>query len=37
MGTEMEKDTRPYLPWQMVDDFMTAVFMKVGVPEEIRI
>ncbi|MCD8155540.1 MAG: Ldh family oxidoreductase [Clostridiales bacterium] len=30
----MEKDTRPYLPWQQIDDFMTAVFMKVGVPEE---
>ncbi len=30
----MEKETRPFLPWEMVDDFMTAVFMKVGVPEE---
>ncbi len=30
----METDNRPYLPWKMVDDFMTAVFMKVGVPEE---
>jgi len=30
----MEKDTRPYLPWQLVDDFMTAVFVKMGVPEE---
>ncbi len=30
----MEQETRPYLPWKTVDDFMTAVFMKVGVPEE---
>lgn len=30
----MEKETRPFIPWEMVDDFMTAVFMKVGVPEE---
>ncbi len=30
----MATDNRPYIPWDMVDDFMTAVFMKVGVPEE---
>lgn len=30
----MEKDTRPYLPWKLVDDFMTAAFVKLGVPEE---
>ena len=30
----MEKETRPFISWEMVDDFMTAVFMKVGVPEE---
>ncbi len=30
----MEKETRPFLPWELVDDFMTAVFMEVGVPEE---
>lgn len=29
----MEKDTRPYVPWQLVDDFMTAAFVKLGVPE----
>ena len=29
----MEKDTRPYVPWKLVDDFMTAVFVKLGVPE----
>ncbi|MGI6019488.1 MAG: Ldh family oxidoreductase [Marvinbryantia sp.] len=30
----MEKETRPFVPWKQVDDFMTAVFMKMGVPEE---
>lgn len=30
----MEKETRPFVPWQLVDDFMTAVFVKEGVPEE---
>ncbi len=30
----MQKETRPFLPWELADDFMTAVFMKVGVPEE---
>ena len=29
----MEKETRPYIPWDLADDFMTAVFMKEGVPE----
>ena len=29
----MEKETRPFIPWQLADDFMTAVFEKVGVPE----
>ncbi|MCI9068983.1 MAG: Ldh family oxidoreductase, partial [Lachnospiraceae bacterium] len=29
----MEKDTRPYIPWQLADDFMTAVFVKLGLPE----
>lgn len=29
----MEKDTRPFLQWKFVDDFMTAVFVKAGVPE----
>ncbi len=28
------EDNRPFIPWQQVDDFMTAVFMKNGVPEE---
>lgn len=30
----MEKDNRPFVPWQLVDDFMTAVLSKQGVPEE---
>lgn len=30
----MEKDTRPFVPWKLMDDFMTAVFVKLGVPEE---
>ena len=30
----MEMDNRPYVEWQLIDDFMTAVFTKVGVPEE---
>ena len=30
----MTKETRPYVPWQLVDDFMTAVFIKLGVPED---
>lgn len=30
----MEKDTRPFVPWQLVDDFMTAAFVKLGLPEE---
>ena len=31
----MEKDTRPYIPWKLADDFMTAVFYKFGVPEDV--
>ena len=30
----MEKDTRPFSSWQLADDFMTAVFEKMGVPTE---
>ena len=30
----MEKETRPFIPWQLEDDFMTAVFEKMGVPTE---
>ncbi len=30
----MQNEARPYVPWQLVDDFMTAVFVKMGVPEE---
>ncbi|MDO4340706.1 MAG: Ldh family oxidoreductase [Eubacteriales bacterium] len=30
----MERETRPFVPWQLVDDFMTAAFVKLGVPEE---
>ncbi len=29
----MENDNRPYVPWQLTDDFMTAVLTKLGVPE----
>ena len=27
-------ETRPYVPWKMVNDFMIDVFEKYGVPEE---
>lgn len=27
-------DNRPYVSWQLVDDFMTAAFEKVGVPRD---
>ena len=30
----MEKETRPFISWQHADDFMTAVFEKMGVPTE---
>ncbi len=30
----MEKETRPIISWQLADDFMTAVFEKMGVPTE---
>ena len=30
----MEKETRPFISWQLEDDFMTAVFEKMGVPTE---
>ena len=30
----MEKETRPFFSWQLADDFMTAVFEKMGVPTE---
>ena len=30
----MEKETRPFISWQFADDFMTAVFEKMGVPTE---
>ncbi len=29
----MQNEHRPFVPWQLVDDFMTAVFVKMGVPE----
>ena len=29
-----QKETRPFIPWELVDDFMTAVFVKLGLPEE---
>ncbi len=28
------EETRPYVPWKLVNDFMVAVFEKYGVPEE---
>ncbi len=28
------EETRPFVSWKLLDDFMTEVFMKVGVPEE---
>ena len=30
----MEKETRPFISWQLADDIMTAVFEKMGVPTE---
>ena len=30
----MEKETRPFISWQLADDFMTAVFEKMGVPTD---
>ena len=30
----MEKETRPFISWQLADDFMTAVLEKMGVPTE---
>lgn len=27
-------DNRVFTPWKMVDDFMTAVFVKLGIPED---
>ena len=32
----MEKETRPFISWQLADDFMTAVFEKMGVQMCIR-
>lgn len=29
----MSDETRPFVPWDLLDDFMTAVFVKLGVPE----
>ena len=28
------RETRPYLPWQLVNSFMIDVFKAYGVPEE---
>ena len=30
----MTQETRPYIGWQLLDDFMTAAFVKLGVPEQ---
>ena len=27
-------ETRPYVSWELMGDFMTAVFVKLGVPKE---
>ncbi len=27
-------ETRPYVSWKLIGDFMTAVFEKVGVPRD---
>ena len=30
----MKEDNRPYVEWQLVDDFMKAVLTKLGLPED---
>ena len=30
----MTEETRPFVAWELMDDFMTAAFVKMGVPEE---
>ena len=30
----MKQETRPFVPWQLTDDFMRAAFVKLGVPME---
>lgn len=30
----MQSETRPFVPWQLADDFMTAAFVKLGLPED---
>ncbi len=27
-------ETRPYLSWELIEDFMTSVFIKIGVPAD---
>ncbi len=27
-------ETRPYIRWELLDDFMTQAFVKLGVPYE---
>ncbi|MBF7095504.1 Ldh family oxidoreductase [Alkalibacter mobilis] len=27
-------ETRPYVSWELIDDFMTSAFVKLGVPED---
>ncbi len=31
---ELERDTRPYVPWDLIENFMTDAFKAVGVPAE---
>ncbi len=30
-------ETRPYVPWELMNDFMIDVFKKYGVPEELSL
>lgn len=30
----MKNEIRPFVSWELVNDFMTAVFVKVGMPED---
>ena len=29
----MDKETRPYIAWDIVQDFMVKAFIQLGVPE----
>ncbi len=34
LNMKVDPETRPYVPWELVGNFMVDVFKKVGVPEE---